>query len=83
MKMTVDPTQIRDEYTNAYMNMMNTNGGGICVWTSLFAQPTYLLKQDARIYFATFSSQVWAEEWLEEYGESYEVLWSFEPEESE
>lgn len=82
MRMTVEPTQITDNYGEAYLNMMNSGGGGIGVQTMLYDQPTYLLKRGHHIFFITFQNIGWANEWFRQ-NEGYEILWSFEPEEKE
>lgn len=83
MKMTIRPNQITTDYDHGYLNMMTVGAGGIGVWTSVYAQPTYLLRQDKTIHFVTFASQMWADEWLEENEQKYEVVWKFEPEAEE
>jgi len=79
MKMTIAPRQIITDHDGGYLNMMSVGAGGIGVWTSQHAQPTYLLEQNGTINFVTFASKVWADEWFEEYGHAYKVVWKSAP----
>jgi hypothetical protein len=83
MRMIVKPTQIQSNYNDAYLNTRDVGEGGIGVWLWLNPQPTYLLGNGPETCFVTFASQAWADEWFQEHGAKYEVLWKFEPEESE
>jgi hypothetical protein len=80
--MRIEPVQITDNYDEAYLNMMDSGAGGVGVWAMLFLRPTYLLRRGNCIFFITFQSAAWADEWFEQ-NEGYEVLWSFEPGEDE
>lgn len=80
MRMTIEPDQITDDYGKAHLNMMDSGAGGVGVECYLFSRPTYLLLKDNYIYFITFQSQAWADEWFEAHPTT-KIVWSFEPEE--
>lgn len=83
MKMTVKPTQIVSQHEGVFFNMSDAGPCGVGVWTQMYSQPVYLLKwkDSHQICFKAFASMTYAREWLDEYGDSYETLWKFEPDE--
>ena len=80
MKMKIEPGQVQSDHGYACLTPFDCGHGSVGFWTSLFKQPVYLLREGPRVYLVTFSDQAWADEWLEEHGENYEILWQFEPE---
>ena len=74
-KHNVRVIQLKSSYDGAFLNVGNSDVGSIDVWSSTYAQPTYLMVTGHVFRLVVFANKEWERDGLEDFMRYCDRAW--------